>query len=131
MNDKTPYRRSGIKRHACTGKETCCLLAISTKNLEWTDYQVRILDISAIGLGIESDKPLETALICLKEPVWGYKCGYLVWCKQFSGVYRAGIQFVSLSQEDEDYLWQQIKQLEIHKPFPDPRNIISKFAASI
>jgi hypothetical protein len=56
----------------------CSLGVITFDNLEWTDHSARIVDLSATGLGIESDRPLKPGIIWFKDCVYGQKCGVLV-----------------------------------------------------
>ncbi|MGE5174211.1 MAG: hypothetical protein ACM3MD_10335 [Betaproteobacteria bacterium] len=118
--------RQEVKRHPVTGQRDCSLGVISFKNLEWTDHLAKIVDYSVIGIGIESDQPLQPGIIWFKECVYGQKYGVLVWCKQIGPRYRAGIQFGTLSRAEEDYLRQQVGQVQPHKPVQDPEQIIAK-----
>ncbi len=131
MNERRDNQRQEVKRHPVTRQRDCSLGVISFHNLEWTDYLAKIVDYSVIGIGIESDQPIQPGLIWFKECVYGQKCGVLVWCKRIGDRYRAGIQFGSLSRAEEEYLRQQVEQVQPHKPVHDPERIIAKLIDSM
>ncbi len=131
MNERRDNQRQEVKQHPVTKPRDCSLGVISFHNLEWTDYFAKILDYSVIGIGVESDRPIQPGLIWFKECIYGQKCGVLVWCKQIGDRYRAGIKFGSLSRAEEEYLRQQVEQVEPHKPVHDPERIIAKLIDSM
>jgi len=118
-------QRKRLRRHAVAVHRDCSLGVITFDNLEWTDHCARIVDLSATGLGIESDRPLEPGIIWFKDYVYGQKCGVLVWCKQSGPKYRAGIQFVTLNQAEEDYLRKQVECSQPFRPLQDPERIFA------
>jgi PilZ domain len=114
-----------LKRHPVAVKRDCSLGLIAFDNLEWTNHNARIVDLSATGLGIESDRPLEPSIIWFKDCVYGQKCGVLVWCKQDGPGYRAGIQFVTLNQAEEEYVRKQVERSQPCRPLQDPERIVA------
>lgn len=106
-------------------KRECALGVISFDNLEWANHHTRIVDLSATGLGIESDLPLKPGIILFKECVYGQKSGILVWCKQNGSLYRAGIQFMNLNQAEENYIRQQVEQSQPCMPLQDPERVVA------
>ena len=94
-------RSQGIQRYRVTSHRTYSLDLIAFDQPMRTEHVVRIVDVSVIGVGIESNERIEPGLICFKEKVGGQKYGVLIWSKLSSGGYRAGIQFVVLSPEEE------------------------------
>ncbi len=114
-----------LRRHPIAVKRDCSLGAITFDKLEWTDHNARILNLSATGLGIESDRPLEPSIIWLKDSVYGQKCGVLVWCKQSGFGYRAGIQFVTLTHVEEEYVLRQVARSQPCRPLQDPERIVA------
>jgi len=97
---------------------------ISNPDLIWSERTVRIIDFSIIGIGIETEGPLEPGFVWFKEQLYGQSCGYLVWCKQEGSRSRSGIRFVTLSREQEQYLRHQVERLKPHQPLQDPDRII-------
>jgi len=118
-------QRRRLRRHPVAVQRDCSLGVITFDNLEWTDHSARIVDLSATGLGIESDRPLEPGIIWFKDCVYGQKCGVLVWCKQSGVGYRAGIQFVNLNQAEEEYLRKQVERSQPCTPLQDPERIVA------
>ncbi len=131
MTERRAIRGQGVKRTLVTRNRDCSLGVISCRNLEWTDHRVKIVDLSVIGVGIESDRPLKPGIIWFKECLYGQKCGSLVWCKKIGSRYRAGIQFVSFSREQEEFLRKQIERLQCNEPLQDPEGFISTLIADI
>ena len=39
------------------------VIVLSMPNLEWSDHFVKIVDYSVIGIGIESDRPIDPGII--------------------------------------------------------------------
>ncbi len=131
MTERREIRQHGVKRTLVTKDRDCALGVISFSNLELSDHLVKILDHSVIGVGIESDRPIEFGIIWFKEIIYGQRCGSLVWCKQIGSRYRAGIQFLSFSREQEEYLRQQIELSQRYKKFQDPQGFIATLIADI
>ncbi len=131
MTERREIRQHGVKRTLVTKDRDCALGVISFSNLEWSDHLVKILDHSVIGVGIESDRPIEPGIIWFKEIIYGQRCGSLVWCKQIGSRHRAGIQFLSFSREQEEYLRQQIELFQRYKKLQDPQGFIATLIADI
>jgi len=131
VTEKRNNQGEGVKRRPLTIERTCSLGVISVNTLEWSDHIVKIVDYSVIGVGIESDRPIEPGIIWFKKNLYGQKCGTLVWCKKDGACYRGGIKFISLSREQEEYLRQQVDQMEHVKRIEDPERIIAMLGADI
>jgi len=125
MAEALDDQRKRLRRHSVLAKRNCSLGVITFDNLEWTDHCARIVDLSATGLGIESDQPLNPGMIWFKESVCGQKCGILVWCKQSGPRYRAGIQFVTLNQAEEEYVRKQVERSQPCMPLQDPERVVA------
>ena len=121
-------QRKRLRRHSVASQRDCSLGVITFENLEWTDHSARIVDLSATGLGIESDRPLDPGIIWFKDYVYGQRCGVLVWCKQSGLGYRAGIQFVTLNQTQEEYLRKQVERSQSCTQLQDPERIVATLA---
>jgi hypothetical protein len=124
-------RSQGIQRYYVTSHRTYTLDVISFDQCMRTEHVVRIVDISVIGVGIESSERIEPGLICFKEQIGGQKYGVLVWSKQDSDGYRAGVQFVVLSPEEEAYLLEQVKLSHPSRSFQDPKKIMASLLESV
>ena len=124
-------RVKGVKRCPISLVRECSVGGISIHNLVWSDHFVKIVDYSVIGIGIESDRPIDPGLIWFKGNLYGQKCGFLMWCKKNDISYRAGIQFISLTREEEEYIRKQIEQMQHFKRIQDPDQIIATLFARI
>lgn len=131
MAEKREKIVRGIRRHAITSHRSCSLGVITGNRLERTDHQVRIVDLSIIGMGIESDEPIDTGFVAFSERVGGHKYGLLMWCKPAGDRYRAGINFVTLSRKDEEYIEEQMQHSGPHRPLRDPLLIISSMIQAL
>ena len=125
MVERRDTQRQGVKRNPLTMERDCSLGVISFHDLTWEDHIVKVVDQSVIGLGVESDLPIEPGIIWFKENVYGQKCGVLMWCKKNGDRYRAGIQFISFTREQEMYLRQQVEQLQPCEPLKDPEGVLA------
>ena len=131
MIDGGKERSIGIQRHPVTRERDCSLGVISFSNLELMDYQAKIVDVSVIGVGIESPRVIQPGIIWFSKSISGHKYGTLVWCKQIGETYRAGIQFLSLSREEEEYIRRQIEQGQPNAPVKDPDRIVARLIDGI
>ncbi len=131
MTERRDIQGQGVKRTPVTRNRECSLGVISCSNLEWTDHQVRLVDLSVLGVGIESEHPIKPGIIWFKECIYGQKCGSLVWCRKIGSQYRAGIQFISFTREQEEHLLKQIERLKSSEPLQDLEGFISALIADI
>jgi hypothetical protein len=131
MADAEDYQRRRLRRHPLTVQRDCSLGVITFVNLKKTDHHVRVVDLSATGIGIESEHPIEPGIIWFKDSAYGQKCGVLVWCKDLEIGYRYGIQFVSLNQTEEECVRQQIEGSQQCTSQPDPQRVVAMLINSI
>lgn len=131
MTGKIEDQRKRLRRHPLTVQRDCSLGVITFENLERTDHRARVVDLSATGIGIESERPIEPGVIWFKDSVYGQKCGILVWCQNNGFRYRAGIQFISLNQTEEECLRQQIEGPQLCKSVQDSQLIVAALIDSI
>lgn len=82
----------------------CSLGLLSLTHLEKSDHVVRIVDISSGGVGIESYEYMEPGLVWFHSGVGDHRGGILLWSRKQDDRYRAGIRFLSLSDEVERIL---------------------------
>jgi hypothetical protein len=126
MYEKRRNQRKEVIWHPVSSDLNCYLGIISFNNLVRTDYLIRIVNRSIIGIGIESVHPIQPGVIWFKEHVNGQKCGVVMWCNQNGSRYRCGIRFVSLTHVEEEYLQYQIAQVKPFEPVRDPDRIITR-----
>jgi len=126
-NDSTP---TGILRHPITSLRSCSLGVITSSHLEWKDHIARIVDLSITGVGIESSEMIPPGFVWFKESVGGHKYGMLTWCQARGDRYRAGINFVTLSRDEEQYVQEQVRRVKPHTPLRDPLQIITAMIES-
>lgn len=124
MNEKRRNQRKEVKWQPVSSERDGSLSVISFHNLVRTDYLYRIADRSVIGIGIETFEPVRPGIVWFGEPVYGQKCGVLLWCHETGDRYRCGIRFVSLTRTEEDYFRYQIEQVKPYAQFQDPDRII-------
>jgi len=116
MDEKRRNQRKELILHPVSSDLNCSLGVISFNNLVRTDYLAKIVNRSIIGIGIETDNPVQAGFVWFKELIHGQKCGVLMWCNQIGSRYRSGIRFVSLTRVEEECLRYQIEQVEPSKP---------------
>jgi len=131
MNEKRRTQRKAVIWHPVSSDLNCSLEVISFNNLVRTDYLARIINRSIIGIGIETDHPIQPGVVCFKELIYGQSCGVLMWCNQIGSQYRCGIRFVSLTRVEEEYLRYQIEQVKPSKQVRDPDRIITRLNGCI
>lgn len=120
----------GVQRYPVTTHRECALGVISFQQRAWNDHHATLVDISVIGIGVESKIYMEPGLVWFKERIGGYKSGVLMWTKPFGDCYRAGIKFVQLSRREESYLQEQTLRAMPMKPVQDPERILSSLLES-
>ncbi len=121
----------GILRHTITTQRPCQLGVIDFKKLVRKDHVARLVNLSVIGVGIESAERIEPGVIWFKELVGGHRFGVLAWSRKTGDRYRAGIRFLSLSRSQEQYLQEQMNATAPAAPLKDPRRIIASMIESL
>lgn len=131
MDDIQRPRKQGVKRHSVVKDRDRRLGVIAYENLEWTEHNVKIVDLSVIGVGIEADQQLSPGIVWFRERVSGQRCGFLVWSRKIGDRYRSGIQFITLNRADEDYLRRQVSLTRPSEPFQDPGRLLARMMDDI
>jgi hypothetical protein len=114
-----------VQRYPVTTHRDCSLGIISFQQLAWDDHHAQLVDISVVGVGIESQQQISPGLVWFKKRIGGYKSGVLMWSRPFGASYRAGIKFVQLSRHEESYLQEQTRRAIPREPVHDPDRILS------
>lgn len=120
-----------MRRHAINTPRLCRMGIISFKQLHWMDIKARILDLSVTGVGIASDEQLEPGFVWFIDRVGGHRGGVLMWSRKQENRYRAGIRFVALSRNEEQYVQEQVALSRPHTPVHDPETIINTIVHSL
>ncbi|HAM51118.1 MAG TPA: hypothetical protein DCP92_10675 [Nitrospiraceae bacterium] len=118
------------QREPVIGNRDCSLGIITLKHFEWKAHNAQLVDLSTKGVGIESKGLLEPGFVWFKDRVGGHKGGVLVWSKQLGTKYRAGIRFLNLSHDEEEYVEERIDRFKPHIPLREPEKIISTLIES-
>lgn len=72
------------------------------ETLDKVDLSVRAVDISAAGMGVEADVPLEPGFVWFRDGAGSQKGGAVVWTRVLeNNTCRAGIKFIPLEFCDE------------------------------
>jgi hypothetical protein len=129
--DGKDKKNRGIARHHSRTQRSYSLGSVSGSSHERTDHVVRVVDLSVIGVGIESSERIEPGFVWFKERVGGHKYGVLTWSRKSGDHYRAGITFVTLSRTDELYVQDQARHSPPLEPFRDPLQVIEAIIASV
>jgi hypothetical protein len=129
--DAQNHKDRGVRRYPVSAHRECPMGIITFQQHEWKDHNAQIVDISIVGIGIESSQQIEPGLVWFKERIGGYKSGVLMWSKPSGSRFRAGIKFVPLSRDEEAYVHEQVKQSLPCKPVRDPAQIISTLLESV
>jgi len=65
--------------------------------LDKSDVTARAIDVSATGIGVEVDVPLQPGFVWFRDNVGHHQCGVVVWTKACgNNTCRAGIKFIPL-----------------------------------
>jgi len=131
MDEQTDKRAGGIRRYFIASHRTSSLHVIPFDRLARMTHSVRIVDLSVVGVGIESKERIEPGLACFEEPVGGNKFGVITWSRPDGERYRAGISFMTLPHEQEQYILKQVKTARSHISLRDPEKIIESLLQSI
>ena len=130
MDNVKHNQRKGLKRYSVTLERNCSLGVVTFKNPRAKDYLARIVNISATGIGIASEEGIEPGIIWFKESLYGKKYGVLIWCKLEGLLYRGGIQFIHLTQAEDECFESQISKQPGQAPF-DAEGDMVKLIASL
>jgi hypothetical protein len=123
-------RKRDEQRWPIVEKWDCVLGIITLKQSEWKDHVAQIINLSSKGVGIESNAHLDPGFVWFKDRVGGHKGGVLIWSKQLGAKYRAGIKFINLSRDEEEYVEERIERFKPHTPLREPEQIIATLIES-
>ncbi|NTW57571.1 MAG: PilZ domain-containing protein [Nitrospirae bacterium] len=118
-------------RHPLAVQRDCAMCIITFKDLAWKDHVAFLKDVSMNGVGVEAEKRIDTGFVWFRDRVGGHRGGVLMWSRQVGYSYRAGIQFVPLSRDAEEFVDSQVSLLRDDKPLHDPTAVISTIMGSL
>jgi hypothetical protein len=129
IDKRSEQRQAG--RYPLAAQLDCAMCIITFKDLAWKDHVVFLKDISMSGVGVEAEKRIDTGFVWFRDHVGGHRGGVLMWSRLVGYNYRAGIQFVPLARDAEEFVNSQISLLRDHKPLRHPTATISTIMESI
>jgi hypothetical protein len=129
IDKRHELRQAG--RYPLAVQRDCAMCIITFKDLSWKDQLAFLKDISMNGVGVEADKRIDTGFVWFRDRVGGHRGGVLMWSRQVGYNYRAGIEFVPLSREAEQFVNSQVDLLRDNKPLRDPGSIMSTIMESM
>jgi len=112
-------------RYPLAFQRECSLCLITFKDLSWIDHAAQLKDISVDGVGIESERQIDQGFVWFRDRVGGHRGGVLMWSKRAGRTYRAGIQLVQLTRDQEKFVQEQVAMVRSHQPLRNPEAIIA------
>jgi SAM-dependent methyltransferase len=113
-------------------------LSISENNKrKWLNLKGQAVDISEAGLGLHTDHPLEPGHIVWFNGGLEEKAGYVRWCTNIAGDYRAGIEldekYVRRLDDATDIFNRRLEEIEkrCQKPEESPDVILGSIQQAI
>jgi len=118
-------------RYPLAFQRECSLCLITFKDLAWVDHAAHLKDISVNGVGIESRRQIDRGFVWFRDRVGGHRGGVLMWSRRAGMTYRAGIQLVRLTRDQENFLQEQVAMVRSHQPLRNPEAIIATVMDSL
>jgi hypothetical protein len=131
VTEREDTRNGGIQRYRVASQRTSVVGVITFDRLMRMEHIVRIVNLSVVGVGVESNERIEDGLVYFKKQIGGHKFGVVAWCRRHGDGYRAGINFTTLPLDQERHLLKQVRESRPHKPLRDPEQIIAALLESI
>lgn len=129
IDERNEQRQAG--RYPLAVQRDCAMCVITFKDMAWKDHLAYLKDISANGVGIESEKRIDPGFVWFRDRVGGHRGGVLLWSGRVGYNFRAGIQFLSLSREAEQFVHNEVELLRTHQPLRDPEAIMLTIMESL
>ncbi len=104
---------------------------VSFKDTSWADHTANIVDLSDSTVRVESDRPIDPGFVWFNDRVRGHKGGLVVWCQPFYGRYRAVLQLVPLTSEEERGIQERTVRSNAHRPHRSPEEIIASLTEAM
>jgi len=118
--------------HQAENEEHSSTLSVVTfKDINWVDRAVNIMDMGEQSVRVESDQPIDPGFVWFNDRVGGHKGGRIIWCKKYRERYRAVIQLVPLTRDEERLFQERILRSSNHRPHRSPEEIIASLTKSV
>jgi hypothetical protein len=104
---------------------------ITFKDLAWTDQVAHLKDISSSGVGLESVLRMDRGFVWFKDRVAGHRSGVLLWSRLVGSQYRAGVQLVPLTRDQEAFICDEVTMVRARQPLRNPEAIIATIMGSL
>ncbi len=118
-------------RYPLAVRRDCTFAVITFKDLVWKDHLAQLLDISSGGIGLASEGSMDRGFVWFRDRVAGNRGGVLLWSRPHGRSYRAGIQFVPLSRDQESYLRDEFAMVREGRSLRDPRAMLATITGSL
>ena len=114
-----------------TGSGRRSLNVITFKDTSWTEHTADIMDLNDRSVRVESDRPINPGFVWFNDRVRGHKGGLVIWCQPFYGRYRAVMELVPLSRDQERLIQERTVQSGAHRSHRSPDEIIAALTESV
>lgn len=118
-------------RYPLAVQRECSLCLITFKDLSWSDHSAQLKDLSMGGVGVESERQIDRGFVWFRDRVGGCRGGVLLWSRRAGMNYRAGIQFVRLTRDQEQFVQQEVALVRSHQPLRNPAAIVATIMESM
>ena len=113
-----------------TGSGSGSLSVITFKDANRAEHTAKIMDLNDRSVRVESDNPIDPGFVWFNDPVRGHKGGRVTWCQPFYGRYRAVMELVPLSRDQEQLIQEWAVQSSAHRSHRSPDEIIAALTGS-
>jgi hypothetical protein len=117
-----------LPREHQTSHKVCTMCLFSFKRMEKCDVIAEIVDMTPAGVGIKVIHKVEPGFVWFSEKIEGHRGGLLMWSKELDSLYRGGIKFVPLSDQDEQMIGEKLSK---EGPLKDTTIIAETIIASL
>ena len=129
IDARNELRQAG--RYPLAVQRDCAMCVITFKDMAWKDHLAYLKDISMDGVGIASEERIDPGFVWFQGRVGGHRGGVLMWSGQAGFNFRAGIEFISLSREAEQFVHNGVELLRAHQLLRDPEAIMLTIMESL
>jgi hypothetical protein len=114
-----------------TGSGRSSHSVVTFKDTRWADHTADIVDLTDSSVRVESDRPIDPGFVWFNDRVRGHKGGLVVWCQPFYGRYRAVMQLVPLTRDEERLIQERTVRSGSHRSHRSPEEIIATLTKSM
>ena len=113
-----------------TGSGRGSLSVIKFRDTDRAEHTAEIMDLNERSVRVESDRPINPGFVWFNDRVKGHKGGRVTWCQPFYGRYRAVVELVPLSRDQERLIQEWAIQAGAHRSRRSPAEIIAALTES-